>query len=95
MGLARARLIGLWPRSSQWREEELDQGVRVAVDLLLARRRLGDRGEEEALLALEVAGDQRRVDPGALADLPRRRALVSDLVEELPRGPQQRPAGRL
>ena len=51
------------------------------------------RREVQALLAAEVARDQRRVDPGALADLPQRRAVVAALVEE-PSAAQRREGSR-
>ena len=40
------------------------------------------RGDVEVGLAAEVAGDERGVDPGPLADLPDRRALEPLLAEE-------------
>ena len=70
-------------------EQEAEQLGRGEVEVFLLRRAGRDRGDEEAFLGVEVAGDQGRVDPGALADLTRRRAVVADLVEDLAGGLQQ------
>lgn len=56
---------------------------------------LAQRGQVEPLLAAEVAGDHRGVDPRALADLADRGRLVAALVEQLARGAQQRLAAGL
>jgi hypothetical protein len=62
-----------------------DERVRVqrsgVLDVLLCQD-----GQVEALLAAEVARDQRRVDAGALADVADGGTLVAARVKELARG---------
>ena len=66
-------------------DERLRVELLVGVGVLL-----GQDGEVQALLAAEVARDQRRVDPGALADLADRGAVVAALVEQRSCGIEQR-----
>jgi hypothetical protein len=70
-------------------EQEGDQRARGEVEAFLLRRAGRDRGDEEAFLGVEVARDQRRIDAGALADLPRRRPVVADRLEDLLGGFEQ------
>ena len=93
-GLASARLTGLWPRSSQRRSRSAVR-ARGAKSTSSSSVALADRGQVEALLATEVARDQRRVDPGALADLAHRRGVVAALVEDRLGGLEQRRAAGL